>query len=337
MSDANRKIRLVKSESREEGPDRGLPEALDLEFVYPSHSVVVADEGPDSYIHAIDGKIEFSTAYQDMETGEYGAWRTEGGRFHALYVDAVLAEKEGVRLSEVMNAESTDMAEIYRTLYAPNTNELRAETVAALEGGRIEGNLLVVLSVEILPPHRGMGLGLAVLWYLIRLHSAGCGIVVLKASPRQYGAASAGSEWNQRMAYGTFAGGAEQGREKLVGWSGKLGFRPVGNQGIMAFSKSADNPVPNEIHHWVPRKVLPAGTKGGVLPKGIATPLLVGMNLKRLREEKGWSQLELARKLGVTAAHVDNVESGGKGIGLDRIEKWAHLFDVAVAEFFMTR
>jgi len=336
MSDANRKIRLVKSESREEGPSRALPDALDLEFVYPAHSVAVADEGPDSYIQAIHGKIEFSTAYQDMETGEYGAWRTEVGRFRALYVDVMLARTEGETVADVMNAESSEMAKMYRTLYAVGADELRREVTDALQLP-VEGNLLVVLGVEILPTHRGMGLGLAALWYLIRRHAAGCGLVVLQASPVQHAAGfdERTDDWSRRMAYASFPGGKEEAQGKIAAWCAKLGFRPIGTDGTMALAGASRPPVPKEIHHWVPRQALPAGSREGAHPKGVPTTVLIGMNLKRLRERRGWSQLELARELGVTAAHINNVESGLKGVGLDRIERWARIFDVPIAEFFL--
>jgi len=337
MSDANRKIRLVRSESREEGPSRALPEALDLEFVYPGHGVAVADEGPDSYIQAIHGKIEFSTAFQDMETGEYGAWRTEAGRFRALYVDVTLARSEGETVSDVMNAESSEMAQMYRTLYAPGTDELRRDVTEAFRQP-VEGNLLVVRGVEILPTHRGMGLGLAALWYLIRRHAAGCGLVVLQASPAQHAAGfdERADEWARRMAYPSFRGGKAEALTKLAAWCGKLGFRPIGGDGTMALAASARSPVPKEIHHWVPRQALPAESREGAHPKGVPTTVLIGRNLKRLRERRGWSQLELARELGVTAAHINNVESGLKGVGLDRIERWARIFDVPIAEFFLS-
>jgi DNA-binding XRE family transcriptional regulator len=336
MSDATRKIRLVKSENREEGPSRGLPDALDLEFVYPDHSVVVADEGPDSYIHAVHGKIEFSSAYQDMETGEFGTWRTEAGRFRALYVDAVLARGEGQRVCDVMSAESPEMADMCRALFAPGTDGFRNEVTEILQNP-VDGNILVVLGVEILPGHRGMGLGLAALWYVIRLHSAGCGLVVLKAFPGQHapGFDPGRDDWTRRMAYPPAAGGMEEAQRKLVAWCGKLGFRQVGGRGTMAFPTAARNPVPKEIRHWVPRQALPAESREGARQKGIPTAVLVGMNLRRLREGKGLSQLELAGKLGVTAIHINNVESGLKGVGLDRIEKWARLLDVPIAEFFL--
>jgi DNA-binding XRE family transcriptional regulator len=177
------------------------------------------------------------------------------------------------------------------------------------------------------------------LWYLVRLHSAGCGLVVLMASPVQHSAGfdPGRDDWTRKMAYASFPGGKEEAQKKLASWCGKLGFRRIGGNGTMALPAAVRNPVPKEIHHWVPRQALPAESRGGVQEKGIPTTLLIGMNLKRLREGRGWSQLELAKQLGVTAAHINHVESGLKGVGLDRIEKWARLFDIPIAEFFLPR
>ncbi len=38
-------------------------------------------------------------------------------------------------------------------------------------------------------------------------------------------------------------------------------------------------------------------------------PKKVGMRIKRLREEKGWTQTKLAAKVGVTRVHLANLES----------------------------
>jgi GNAT superfamily N-acetyltransferase len=256
MSDADRKLRLVKAASHGGESVRELPEALDLEFIYPRHRVVVADTGPDTYIRSIRGTIEFSTAYEDKETGEYGEWRTEVGRFHALYVAADLASDEGARLSEVMAAESPEMREIYNSLYDRDAGELRKEVSQRL-GGPVGRNLLVVHDVEILPAHRGKGLGLAVMWYLIRLHSAGCGVVAIQAVPAQFRAGfdPKKDELRKQMAYDSFPHGREAAQRKLVSRWERLGFTEFGDAGVMALNASLRKPVPEESRHWVPRRL----------------------------------------------------------------------------------
>ena len=256
MSDTNRKLRLVKAAAQGAASAGNLPEALDLEFVYPVSRVIVADEGPDTYVRSIHGKIEFSTAYEDKETGEYGEWRTEAGRFHALYVDAALARREGVRLFDVMNAESSEMKEICEALFETDTGSIRTEAENLL-GSPFCGNVLVVHRLEILPAHRGTGLGLAALWYISRIHSAGCGLVAIKAIPMQLRAGfDAGKdEWTRQLAYDSFPVGREAAQRKLVSHWGKLGFRETGGNGVMAISAAASGPVPEEIRHWIPKRL----------------------------------------------------------------------------------
>lgn len=256
MSDANRKVRLVKAASHGAVTAGELPEALDLEFTYPRRRVVVADSGVDTYIRSIRSTIEFSTAYEDKETGEYGEWRTEVGRFHALYVAADLASDEGTRLSDVMEAESPEMREIYNSLYDPGTGELRKDVSQRL-GGPVGRNLLVIHDVEILPSHRGKGLGLAVMWYLIRLHSAGCGVVALQAVPAQFRAGfdPKKDELRKQMAYDSFPPGKESAQRKLVSLWERLGFMEFGDAGVMALNTSLRKPVPEESRHWVPRRL----------------------------------------------------------------------------------
>jgi len=61
------------------------------------------------------------------------------------------------------------------------------------------------------------------------------------------------------------------------------------------------------------------------------------MRIKRLREAKGWTQTELAKKLGVSRVHVANIESPDDALhhrtpSLATLEKLAKAFRVKVAD-----
>lgn len=57
-------------------------------------------------------------------------------------------------------------------------------------------------------------------------------------------------------------------------------------------------------------------------------------NVKRLRDERGWSQGELARRAGVSQRTVSNIEAGAETT-LDKIEKLALAFKVSPFELLM--
>ncbi len=57
--------------------------------------------------------------------------------------------------------------------------------------------------------------------------------------------------------------------------------------------------------------------------------------LKSIREARGWSQGELARRLGVSRQTINAVETDKYDPSLPLALRMAKLFDVAVAELFV--
>lgn len=57
---------------------------------------------------------------------------------------------------------------------------------------------------------------------------------------------------------------------------------------------------------------------------------IVGQRIKWLREQKQWSQIQLAEKLGIHNTVLSRIESGEKkGVDSQLISKVADLFDVS--------
>ena len=56
----------------------------------------------------------------------------------------------------------------------------------------------------------------------------------------------------------------------------------------------------------------------------------VGFNIRRIREERGLSQEELAALAGLHRAYVGQIERGEKNIGLKNLEKIAKALEVPV-------
>lgn len=242
MSITRRRLRLVKSLPPVAAPFRRLPDPVELEFIYALHSEKMADVSPTAYIRPIQGAIERLH------------FREVIGRFHLSYADVGLAMKEGKSFGCVMDTASLEMRDIYNALYDPDTGNLREHAACIIGRGSLH-NLLVINRIELLPLHRGMGLGLAFLWHLIRRHSAGCGIVAVIASPPQFRAKFRSRErddYEIRMDYESFGGAIDGPRTTLVSLYEKLGFREMGADDVMAMSAEMPRDIPEEIRRWVP-------------------------------------------------------------------------------------
>lgn len=63
---------------------------------------------------------------------------------------------------------------------------------------------------------------------------------------------------------------------------------------------------------------------------------LVGLNIQRLRRERGISQEELAFRAPSSRAYLSGVESGRRNASLELLENIARALDVEVIDFFAT-
>lgn len=60
----------------------------------------------------------------------------------------------------------------------------------------------------------------------------------------------------------------------------------------------------------------------------------LGLRIKELREERGWTQVECASYLGFHYSYVGHLESGDKNITLATEEKIAEGFGITLEELF---
>lgn len=63
---------------------------------------------------------------------------------------------------------------------------------------------------------------------------------------------------------------------------------------------------------------------------------LVGFNVRRLREKRGWSQEELAHRSGLHRTYISGIERGIRNPTVTIIADLALAFDVSYAELFRT-
>jgi len=58
----------------------------------------------------------------------------------------------------------------------------------------------------------------------------------------------------------------------------------------------------------------------------------VGINIRRYREKKGWSQEQLAMEANLHRAYIGQIERGEKNIGLKNLEKIAKTIGADIAK-----
>ncbi|PLS15659.1 transcriptional regulator [Bacillus sp. M6-12] len=62
--------------------------------------------------------------------------------------------------------------------------------------------------------------------------------------------------------------------------------------------------------------------------------LIVGQNVKKLREDHNMSQKELARLLSLSRASISNMENGRQNTSLESLRELSVVFKVPVTTFF---
>jgi transcriptional regulator with XRE-family HTH domain len=62
--------------------------------------------------------------------------------------------------------------------------------------------------------------------------------------------------------------------------------------------------------------------------------MLLAYRLRQLRQERGWSQEDLATASGLHRTYIGGIERGERNCGVDTIEKLAAAFDVSIDTLF---
>lgn len=63
--------------------------------------------------------------------------------------------------------------------------------------------------------------------------------------------------------------------------------------------------------------------------------LQIGKKIKSLRQQKGWSQLEVAQKIGLSPAAFSKIEKDVTDVSLSRLQQLAGLFDITLEELIL--
>ncbi|MEN0054358.1 MAG: helix-turn-helix transcriptional regulator [Mucilaginibacter sp.] len=61
----------------------------------------------------------------------------------------------------------------------------------------------------------------------------------------------------------------------------------------------------------------------------------VGKNIRTLRHKRGWSQEDVANRLGISIPAFSKIETGVTDINLSRLEQIANIFEINVAQILV--
>ena len=64
--------------------------------------------------------------------------------------------------------------------------------------------------------------------------------------------------------------------------------------------------------------------------------ILIGNNICKLRKAQGWSQADLALKVGMHKSYIGAIEKGKKNISLLKLTRFAKVFEIGLGELVGT-
>lgn len=186
------------------------------------HILLVDDEEPSRYVKFIEGKV-----CKFVEMGE----DAEIGQFSVIVVDVARAISDEDSVLDVFDTSQKTID--YLDLYRRGCGYMfKDKVVRAMKSyDKWEPNMLILDRLELLPEHRGQGLGLRVLRWLELQFSMGCGIVAMKPFPLQFeGGPPAEKKDDEnfiRARLDLFDDRQDVATKKLQKYYGRLGFAKV--------------------------------------------------------------------------------------------------------------
>ena len=65
-------------------------------------------------------------------------------------------------------------------------------------------------------------------------------------------------------------------------------------------------------------------------PQSYPDAIIIGENIRQLRNQKGWTQVELAKQVGVRQTQINNYEHGASAPSIPVLKKLSELFGVSI-------
>jgi hypothetical protein len=178
---------------------------------------------PDDAVDSFEGDILFY---------RHETKRTRAGRFRVFHVR--LGDSPSAT-SEIFDAHSSELVEYWDVLFDSKTDDLKQTIQDDYQVA--QSDILILDTIEVLPIHRGRGLGLAVASRLIDVLGGGCGLVACKPFPLQLNPDSlADEEFRAKMQLDDFEQDEKAAFRRIRKHWGKLGFERVGRSPVFILS-----------------------------------------------------------------------------------------------------
>jgi GNAT superfamily N-acetyltransferase len=188
---------------------------------------LVNDYQPSDFVQSIVGHISAQSGQDER--------KQKAGYVGASLLQFADALDHGITADQLGDGISGDLAEYWELLFDVETGHWKSQIQDQFEIDRPD--LLIIDCIEVHPPFRGQGIGLAAIHSTIQLFGMGCGLIACKPWPLQFTPAFAKARRRLERLQAPTCDQGEAVRRVREFWS-KAGFWPVDQSGIYVMSTS---------------------------------------------------------------------------------------------------
>jgi len=211
------------------------PDWYSLEFAFSSP---LHDPEPTEYLTQVHARIRLAEDQaEDPAASANQQIPSLALRMSLTLYDLERAHADGQIPLEIFDCVSEGALEIYNQLYDGFALRPEVEVVVA-DDGVTSPSLLVIEAVEVLPRHRGRGLGLVAVLKAMQVLGPTGGVAVLVAAPLEHSLSYDidPATWRHEMEMDAFPPDGPEVRDKLAAYWGRLGFKGVANSSLQICS-----------------------------------------------------------------------------------------------------
>lgn len=198
----------------------------------------------------LDYQCDSSDPYIVETTGGVVTWNEEeekevlAGRFEALFLEVDMAGRKDVNLFSIIDCSMTIQDDVWLAFFSESNRKSDPDWSA------LEGDLLIINDVSILPAFRGRNLGLCVINRLMHLFGKGADLTVIRSTPPQFRKRFFYPEipqWWNLMKFDEFSKDEATATENLSKLYKKIGFMEIGG-GHPFLARPMDLPLEDVKH-----------------------------------------------------------------------------------------